>query len=119
MAVYVDRVRDWGDAVKGEARRWGTRWSHLFADSDDELDAFALRIGLKLKWAQHRGQPGRFHYDVIPTKRAAAVKAGAIEVDDRTAVAIWKRRQAEDEAAQRSPKRSGSHHKPSDPADAR
>lgn len=92
MSIYVDRIRDHGDAVKGYARRHGTRWSHLFTDGpENELDTFAASIGLKYEWGQHRGVPGRFHYDVIPSKRARAIRAGAIEVDDRTAVTIWHR----------------------------
>ena len=100
MAVYVDRIHDYGDTVRGYAARHGSRWSHLFADSEGELDAFALRIGLKHSWGQHRGRPGRFHYDVIPSKRALAIKAGAIEVDDKTMVAITR---AQMDAAVRNP----------------
>jgi hypothetical protein len=91
MSVYVDRIRDHGASVKGSAKRWGSLWSHLFADSDEELDTFAIdKLGLKRIWGQHRGVPGRFHYDVLPKVRAKAIKAGAIEVDNHTMIAILK-----------------------------
>lgn len=89
MSVYVDRVRDWGGMVKGYARRHGTKWSHLIADTEKELHAFALSIGLKPEWAQYPGT-SYFHYDVIPSKRALAIKRGAIEVDDKTFLEIRK-----------------------------
>jgi len=47
---------------------------------DDELDAFAARIGLRKSWAQtSRGVSGRFyHYDVRPSKRALALQRDAV-----------------------------------------
>lgn len=93
MSVYVDRIRDYGaeEVVKGYVGRKRTRarWSHLFADSEEECDAMAAQIGLRFTWGQHRGHPGRFHYDVVPSKRALAIKLGAIEVDDKRMVEIF------------------------------
>lgn len=66
MSVYVD---DAFISHKGET------WCHLMADSLDELHQFAAKLGLKREWL-HSGD----HYDVTSTKRAAAVKLGAIEV---------------------------------------
>lgn len=62
--------------------RW--RWDkacHLFHEHHDldRLDAFALHIGLQLHW-MHRA-PGFPHYDLHVRHRAAAVAAGATEVD--------------------------------------
>ena len=93
MTVYVDRIRDHGDGVRGEARRYGSLWSHLTADTEEELHVFAARIGLRRGWAQHSGTH-RFHYDVIPRVRAKAVAAGAIEVTDAELVDL-RRRQKE------------------------
>jgi hypothetical protein len=89
MSVYVDRIRTHG-GVKGRAARLGKQWSHLFADTPEELDAFAARIGMRYEWGQHRGVPGRFHYDVTPFRRQLAIEAGAEEVDDRPMIAILK-----------------------------
>jgi hypothetical protein len=90
MAVYVDRLRDHGDAVRGYARRYGTQWCHMIADSEPELHAFATRIGLQFRWAQYPGTI-KSHYDLIPSKRALALRLGALSVDDRTFVDIRKR----------------------------
>ena len=52
---------------------------HLFGDNPDELHALAAKIGLKRSWFQ--GNNLRLdHYDLTPNKRAAAIKAGAIEL---------------------------------------
>jgi Protein of unknown function (DUF4031) len=90
LAVYVDRIRTHGN-VKGRADRVGNRWSHLFADTPEELDAFAASIGMHYEWGQHRGVPGKYHYDVPPFRREMAVAAGAQEVDDRTMIAIFRK----------------------------
>lgn len=75
MSVYVDDmfaeavVRNGGRTVRG-------RWCHMFADSREELDAMAVRIGLKRAWIQKPGTP-KEHYDVTEPRRAAALAAGA------------------------------------------
>lgn len=78
MSVYVDPLIEWG-------KRPGWPYSeacHLTADSDDELHAFAVRLGFKRQWAQSMGHPRQSHrhYDLTKSKRAQAVKLGAIEV---------------------------------------
>jgi hypothetical protein len=98
MSVYVDEIRDYGDLVRGYARRYGTRWSHMIADSEDELHAFAAKIGVLRRWAQFPGTP-RSHYDIIPAKRAAALRLGAIEITSRQIIDI-RRRQSERSAKQ-------------------
>jgi hypothetical protein len=50
---------------------------HMIADSEDELHAMADTIGVARRWCQGD------HYDISLTKRALAVKAGAIEVTRR------------------------------------
>ncbi len=83
MAVYVDDmniradVPDGGRVVRG-------RWSHLFADTEPELRAFAQKIGLNQAWIQHAGQP-HAHFDVTGRMRQRALAAGARPVTWRQA----------------------------------
>ena len=55
--------------------RNGHRWCHMHADTSEELHAFAVRIGLRRKWAQ-RSRAGLEHYDLTPARRAAAGRCG-------------------------------------------
>jgi hypothetical protein len=76
MAVYVDRLSDWG---------WRHGLScHLIADSVAELMEFAVSIGLRPEWFQPRSSP---HFDLTVEARRAAVLRGAIELDRRAFVA--------------------------------
>lgn len=96
MTIYVDRARQWGapGKYKGEGAaqaervgaKHGHQWCHMFADEADclELHEMAQKIGLKREWFQ------RGHYDLVPTKRAMAIRLGAVEVDDARSVEIWK-----------------------------
>lgn len=60
------------------------RWSHLVSTVDEtELHAFAARLGLRKEWAQLRPGASAAHYDVVPTKRALALRLGAQEVTSR------------------------------------
>lgn len=82
MGVYVDGlVQHASTAVAPAARfvsqRAGHRWCHMVADTVDELHALAARIGLKRSWFQGD------HYDLVPSKRAAALAAGATELPRR------------------------------------
>lgn len=71
-----------------ELRRWPTRIRcfkegacHLTASTEDELHAFAERLGLRREWFQpHWSAP---HYDLTGPKRAQAVKLGAVFVPAR------------------------------------
>jgi len=85
MSVYVDPL-----TPCMASRRW--RWPkacHLFADTLDELHAFAAKLGLKHAWFQG----GRFpHYDLTPGMRTKAVAKGAVELDRRAAVMMWRAR---------------------------
>lgn len=62
---------------------------HLYADTLPELHEMATRIGLRLSWFQN--DPSLPHYDLTPSRRALAVRAGAIEQTRREAVETWKR----------------------------
>ena len=81
MSVYVDKLFDttWADR-----RKWPyARSCHLTADTPEELHAFAAKLGLRRAWYQERPRFALCHYDLTASKRALAVKFGAIEVDSR------------------------------------
>jgi hypothetical protein len=61
--------------------------THLFADTDEELHAFAKRIGLKREWFQTKRL---HHYDLNPSRRAKAISCGVIQLTREEAVAKWK-----------------------------
>jgi hypothetical protein len=80
MTVYVD---DWRQVARvGQLR---ARWSHLTADSRDELMTFAARLGLRPAWVQHDDDPVMRHFDVTESKRLAAIRAGATAITWREA----------------------------------
>ena len=54
MAVYVDDVNLQAEVPDGR-RAVRARWNHLFADTEEELRAFAAKIGLKAEWIQDPG----------------------------------------------------------------
>lgn len=51
---------------------------HMIADNIDALHAMAERIGIRRQWFQDK--PGHPHYDICKSKRAMAVKYGAVEI---------------------------------------
>lgn len=59
----------------------------MYADSLDDLHAMANWIGLKRSWFQNNKHLQ--HYDLTPSKRALAIRYGAIEQDRNQAVAKW------------------------------
>lgn len=80
MSVYVDDMR---------ARVGRIIFCHMWADSLEELLAMADTIGVQRKWIQghptlsfgkHRNASW-VHFDIAVSKRALAMKAGAIETD--------------------------------------
>jgi hypothetical protein len=82
VAVYVDVLRNWGWRLGASC--------HLITDGpNEELHAFAARIGLKRAWFQaSRSGP---HYDLTAKRRAAAVRLGAVELEDEPFHAILRR----------------------------
>jgi hypothetical protein len=76
MTVYLD---DWRQPARlGPV---DDRWSHLVADSDEELHAFAAQMGMKREWFQHRvGRPHQAHYDLPERARHRALALGAVPV---------------------------------------
>ena len=78
MSVYVD------DLLKQAAVRSGTRmvrgrWSHLMADTSDELHLFAAQLGLKPAWVQKPATAVE-HYTITAGKRILALELGAIPI---------------------------------------
>lgn len=72
MTVYVDKLFKYKNK----------QWCHMWADDEEELHSFALILGLKREWAQfHQGMITLLHYDLVPSKRALALKNGAVEFD--------------------------------------
>ena len=88
MTVYVDDLGHYGWVLRGRE----TSSCHLFSDSLDlaELHAIAAAIGMRRAWFQDKHRAP--HYDLTPSRRAVAVAAGAVPVDRRTAVGIWRQR---------------------------
>lgn len=102
MTTYVDNM-----GMPARVGGLGGRWSHLTADTPEELHELAASLGLKPSWYQgkcktDRGcpevEPGscvHFHYDVVQTKRRQAIASGAQDIDLRQMGAIISaRRQA-------------------------
>lgn len=105
MTVYVD-----GANIPATVGRIKARWSHLTADTKDELHEFAVRLGLQRRWFQtcKRSKsckpPERcihWHYDVVATKRDRAIELGAVEIDRYQMVEILKGRRERMAAAAR------------------
>ena len=80
MSVYVDDMKaNFGNMVM----------CHMWADTDAELLAMADKIGVQRKWIQGHPQlsfgkhrnASWVHFDIAMSKRALAVKAGAVETD--------------------------------------
>lgn len=80
MTVYVDELRQYPKTLNAVTQRVGTEWCHMACDGDvSELHLIAERIGMKRAWFQER-RGGISHYDLTPSRRAAAVRAGAIPI---------------------------------------
>lgn len=80
MSVYVDNMRMQASVPNGVHMVNG-RWSHMFADSTQELDEFALKLDLNPSWKQN--SRGFIHYDLVESRRKQAVLLGAIEIEYR------------------------------------
>lgn len=70
MSVYVDDMQaPFGRMVM----------CHMIADTHCELVVMADTIGVNRRWLQRAGSFGE-HFDICLAKRAAAVRAGAVQV---------------------------------------
>jgi hypothetical protein len=82
--VYVDPLMP---SVRW-TRTGQTRSCHMYADTLEELHAFARRLGLLPKWFQ--AKPGHVpHYDLTANKRIRALMQGAGEHNAHQAIACW------------------------------
>ena len=71
MTVFVDDMR---------AKFGRLVMCHMLADTDEELHAMADAIGVPRKWWQSPEKTSGSHYDICLSKRALAIKLGAIEI---------------------------------------
>lgn len=55
---------------------------HMFASTDEELDKMRRDLGLRKEWEQQPDRDIGPHYDVSKSKRAEAIKLGAVACDD-------------------------------------
>ncbi|QOT19580.1 DUF4031 domain-containing protein [Paenarthrobacter sp. YJN-5] len=95
MAVYVDSMR-----MRATVGRITANWSHLTADTTEELVEFAARLGLKRSWIQNPGHIWKEHFDVTDSKRDLAIKLGAKPITMQEAAQLWAaKREAAKEAA--------------------
>jgi hypothetical protein len=84
MAVYVDDARiPWR----------GRRWSHLVADTADELHAAAARLGIPRRGAQERGST--LHYDLPDEWRERAIATGVAKPIGWRELVLWRWSSAE------------------------
>ncbi|WP_145011408.1 DUF4031 domain-containing protein [Mycobacterium marseillense] len=82
MAVYVDDMH-----MLATVGRLKARWSHLTADTEEELHEFAARLGLSRRTAQFPGT-WKSHYDVTDFMRNRAMELGAVSIGYRSAEAL-------------------------------
>lgn len=75
MAVYIDPLSSYDHKRK--------RYSHMIADSIEELHEFAQKLGLGRHWF-HNGD----HYDVSEDFYEMAISQGATLVTTRALVAL-------------------------------
>jgi hypothetical protein len=103
MVVYVDDF-----SITATVGPHTSQWSHLFADTQEELHAFAAKLGLKRSYFQPAHERGdgspspHWHYDVTAGKRAQAIALGAQPVEWRESPKIMHERgaKAADKTAQ-------------------
>ncbi len=88
MTVFVDSLMDYGWKLRGHS----VKNCHMFTDDVDltELHEMALKIGMKRQWFQDKKTAP--HYDLTESRRMLAVNFGAIELDRKDSVEIWKLR---------------------------
>lgn len=71
MAVYVDDM---------QAPFGRMKMSHMVADTAEELFAMADKIGVARRWVQYPDDLVRIHFDICQSKKALAVRHGAVAV---------------------------------------
>lgn len=77
MAVYVDDMKaPYGQLIM----------SHMWADTYEELIAMVDTIEVQRKWLQAPPSASWVHFDIAQSKRALAIKAGALAMPMRAIV---------------------------------
>jgi hypothetical protein len=84
VSVYVDSMR-----MRATVGRVTANWSHLTADTTEELLEFAARLGLRPSWIQNPGHIWKEHFDVTDSKRDLAIEIGAKPITMQEAAALW------------------------------
>lgn len=74
MTVYVDDMLR--TATVGRLR---SRWSHMLADTHQQLLDMASELGLRPEWIQREGTPHE-HFDLTEGKRLQALGFGAVAI---------------------------------------
>lgn len=64
------------------------KMSHMAADSLDELHEMAQKISVQKKHFQNK--EGKPHYDICKQNKLKAIELGAIEVDDRKIIELYR-----------------------------
>ena len=87
MAVYIDDFRvPWR----------GREWSHLTADTADELHEFAALLGIPKRGFHHNPErPWKAHYDCPEAIREQALGLGAKPIGRREAAARLRAKRTE------------------------
>lgn len=96
MTVYVDMLvkHDLSGKSAQVRRVFSGGACHMFTDRDaNELHAMAAQIGMKRAWFQD-DNPDLPHYDLNSVRRAAAVRAGAVECDKYKTVEVMRANRA-------------------------
>jgi hypothetical protein len=87
MSVYVDDMR-----APFKSGKRTLIMCHMLADTDEELHAMAEALGIVKQHWQRPPKASTSHYDIAQSKRALAVKYGAIEVSMEQMAAMALRR---------------------------
>jgi hypothetical protein len=120
MTVYADDASIQAE-VRNSSRVHRSQWSHLTADTQEELHEFAARLGLRRSYFQPGtpagGKPSPlWHYDLTAGKRAQALRLGARAVSWRDLPGICR---ARDQATAAMPAAAGQRHAAGEPATRR
>ncbi len=88
MTIYVDALEEWGWVIRGRK----VKSCHMFTDELDltNLHNMADAIGMKRSWFQDKQAAP--HYDLTKNMQEEAIKLGAIELDRKGSVEVWKSR---------------------------
>ena len=80
MAIYVDDMR-----LPGRVGLHVSTGSHMFADTDDESDAFAVKLGLRLERFEEGNRWWLNHHEITAGKRQQAIRLSATPITNRDA----------------------------------